>query len=585
MHKQIITRLRGRAILLLLLLLSLASCQGGRWHLFGLSAEEEERLCLDLNLADSLMENNADSAMSILRHDSVLAHRADKEERMMYALLKTQADDKLNITHQSDSTIREVANYFSKHGNARQQAQAWYLLGRVSYELHHTSSAIFSFRQALDVEAQEAVVYRYKMQAASWLGAIYEKEKMYKELLNCNQQAYLYAKKSDSPWELTVYALRDIGRSYSYLKNNKDAIIYYKKAVKVAKLISDERLSQKIEEELAAIYLEEKMLSEAGQILLRPVIWISKDEQAPYYYTKGKYYEAVGNIDSAVSYYKKNIIIASMYSKTNTIAHLVELYERLGNYTEVHRYRVIGKKYADSLVSQKQVELHDNNRNLEEKVEIEKQNNEQNRNSCIIIVSSCVLGIGMVILIFILSHRYKRRNTILTNENKRITGYYKNIRSKDSNKIIQLKKQNEVLKIELDSISSHLSKTNAKTENMVEITGEKNLLVEEFVNSSIYALFHKVNFVPKAKDFQLLEKAINRTYNNFTVRLRQQSSKLDEKDICICCLLKAEVPLKIISLYLNCSYSNLSTRRSRLYKKLQKRSGSAEELDALIILF
>ena len=132
----------------LLLLLSLASCKDERWRFLGSSAEEE-MVCRNLSLADSMMEERPDSAMTILRHDSAAVVNCSENTRMTYAMLKIQADDKLYVTHKSDSVIRRVVEYFAEYGDSRQQAQAWYLLGRVSYDLHHTSSATLAWKNVL----------------------------------------------------------------------------------------------------------------------------------------------------------------------------------------------------------------------------------------------------------------------------------------------------------------------------------------------------------------------------------------------------------------------------------------------------
>ena len=52
-------------ILIILPLLFMTSCQDGRWRLFGLSAEEEERMRLSLCLADSLMEEETVSLKEV----------------------------------------------------------------------------------------------------------------------------------------------------------------------------------------------------------------------------------------------------------------------------------------------------------------------------------------------------------------------------------------------------------------------------------------------------------------------------------------------------------------------------------------
>lgn len=547
-----------RLLLLLLPLLFMTSCQDGRWRLFGLSAEEEEQVRLSLSLADSLMEDNPDSAMAVLRRDSALVLRADINERMMYALLKTQADDKLYVTHKSDSTIREVAKYFNEHGDARQQAQAWYLLGRVSYDLNHTSSALSAWKKALAVEEEIPVVFQYKAKSASWLGGIYEKEKMYKELLSCSHQAFNYAKRSDRAKELISYSLRNIGRSYSYLKDNKRAISYYKKALNQAGQMPNDEICQMIDNELAAIYIEEGLLQEAGKILIHPLRITSTDDLAPYYYTKGRYYEAKGEMDSSVIYYRKNIAIASIYSKTLTIRHLIELYDKQNNHIEARKYRELGKIYEDSLTLLKQAETHDNDKNVEEKIEMQRKNEELAHNRLIIIICSCLLGTLPVAIVFLISRKYKKNRKHFLDETK----HWQRIHEQDMDKMQQ--SQEQIVKLQSD------------------LTSKNSIIVSGLNKSTIYTAFTNVKYQPSLQDFSQLEDVLNCVYDNFTERLKLCYPELSKEDIRLCCMLKIGIPIKTIGVYLRRSSSSLSMMRKRLYEKFFNKEGKPADFDAFV---
>lgn len=573
------------AVLIMLLLLSFASCKDERWRFLGSSAEEE-KVCRNLGIADSLMEERPDSAMTILRHDSAAVVNCSENTRMTYAMLKTQADDKLYITHKSDSVIRKVVEYFAEYGNARQQAQAWYLLGRVSYDLHHTSSATLAWKNVLAIDAEDAVVYRYKSGAVSWLGAIFDKEKMYGKMLEYSRQAYNYASKSDYPKKLMVYALRDIGRSYSYLGNNKKAVTYYIQAGKIAKQIPNEKLSRIIEEELAAIYIEEGMLQEAGDILLHPMKWTVQEELAPYYYTTGKYYEAKGDIDSAVFYYKKNIAIASMYSKTLTVARLVELYDRQGNHTEASRYRELGKVYEDSLTMQKHVEIQDNDVNAEEKVNIQRKNDELSHNRLVITICLCLLGIVVMTILFFVIRKYNIKKRQLSDENKRTNAYWQWVHKQDVDKILQSQEQITKLQSDLTLQKSQTVREQTTADKPTERQKHEEVdLVEKLNKSIIYTSFGDAKFQPSKEDYIQLEEVLNRAYDNFTERLKLYCPELGKEEIIICCLLKIGVSIKTIGCYLQRSPSALSMTRKRLYAKFLKKEGKPSDFDTFIRKF
>lgn len=569
----------------MLLLLSLASCKDERWRLFGSSAKEE-MVCRNLSIADSLMEERPDSAMTILRHDSAAVVNCSENTRMTYAMLKIQADDKLYVTHKSDSVIRKVVEYFAEYGDVRQQAQAWYLLGRVSYDLHHTSSAMLAWKNVLAIDAEDAVVYRYKAKTVSWLGEIYEKEKMYEKMLEYSQQAYKYAVKSDMSKKLMAYALRDIGRSYSYLRNNKKAITYYIQADKLAKQIPDEKLSRMIEGELAAIYIEEGMLQEARAIFHNSMKWTIQEELAPYYYTIGKYYEAKGDMDSAVFYYKKNITIASMYSKTLTVARLVELYDRQGNHTEAGRYRELGKVYEDSLTTQKHAEVEDNDVNAEEKVEIQRKNDELSHNRLVIILCSCLLCIAVVAVLFYIIRKNNRNKRQLSDENKRTNAYWQWVHKQDVDKILQSQEQITKLQSDLTLQKSQTVREQTTADKPTERQKHEEVdLVEKLNKSIIYTSFGDAKFQPSKEDYIQLEEVLNRAYDNFTERLKLYCPELGKEEIIICCLLKIGVSIKTIGCYLQRSPSALSMTRKRLYAKFLKKEGKPSDFDTFIRKF
>ena len=92
-----LTSLITKALPFLLLYTTFFSCRDGG------------RIESILRTTDSLMEGHPDSALSILRRDSLEICRSGKDYRLWYALSRTEADDKCYILHVSDSAIRIAA--------------------------------------------------------------------------------------------------------------------------------------------------------------------------------------------------------------------------------------------------------------------------------------------------------------------------------------------------------------------------------------------------------------------------------------------------------------------------------------------
>ena len=136
-----------------------------------MSSCHRNRLAQDvLNRADSLVEEHADSAMSLLRRDSVVFLRATQQQRMAYILSRTEAEDKLYITHSSDSAMQLAVKYFDRHGTALQRTRAWHLLGRVYCDMLLYGNALTAFDAALAVQPDDdSTVCRYKARACTWI--------------------------------------------------------------------------------------------------------------------------------------------------------------------------------------------------------------------------------------------------------------------------------------------------------------------------------------------------------------------------------------------------------------------------------
>ena len=133
------------------------------WIVFLLSAcggsEKDEWAHPTLYEADSLVEDAPEKALSLLRKDSAAICGQGKVGVMGFWLLKTHAEDKLYVTHLSDSIMQEVADYYARHGTPAQRAHGHYVLGRVYCDMRLSGSAISAFAKALEVKGDDADTY------------------------------------------------------------------------------------------------------------------------------------------------------------------------------------------------------------------------------------------------------------------------------------------------------------------------------------------------------------------------------------------------------------------------------------------
>lgn len=148
------------------------------------SCRDDGRARVVLRLADSLMEERPDSALALLRRDSLLFGSAGKAVRMAYELSKSEAEDKCYVLHTSDSAMLPVAEYFARRGTPLQRVRAWYVLGRVYCDLRLYGHALSAFDNALAADdGGDKIVYRYKARAATWAGFVYEERGLHTDAL------------------------------------------------------------------------------------------------------------------------------------------------------------------------------------------------------------------------------------------------------------------------------------------------------------------------------------------------------------------------------------------------------------------
>ena len=577
----------------MLLLLSLASCKDERLRFLGSSAEEE-KVCRNLSIADRLMEERPDSALTILRHDSTAVVNCSENTRMTYAMLKTQADDKLYITHKSDSVIRKVVEYFAEYGNARQQAQAWYLLGRVSYDLHSRGAALSAFAKVLDIIEEDSAVCCYKSLSATWMGEMYEEKNMHKYASINREKAKEYAQKTGNII-CNIYTWRDLGRSYSNLGQNKIAMAYYQKAVKWAKITKSPYLYNMVSEELAYIYIREGMTEQARQALSTPLVEGSPSDIMARKNIWAAYYESIGEYDSAVTAYKEAVANAPMDAKINILHAISSLQAKTGNKNEALKYALLAKTYSDTM---KQVEINEYKdlvSNVEEKLGIQQKNYElaSDRKNLL----TLVLFILFVVILSggLLFNIHTKRKKARIEQSRRIKQYWTKREEESQDRIIKNEKHIRLLEHELSTSSENISEITRQMKEMEKELLEtnsrnlklkqtqKSLMESELKKSDIYLRFHDIHYMPSPHDFAKLEDALNRTYDGFVIRLKNLYPSINIDEIHVCCMVKINLSSKEMCRILGENANTLGMRRKRLYKKITNKEGSAHDLDALIL--
>ena len=577
-----ITSLTTRILPFLLLCATFFSCRdGGRAE--GI-----------LRTADSLMEEHPDSALAILKRDSLEICRSGKDFRLWYALSRTEADDKCYILHVSDSAIRIAAGCYDSYGSALQRVRADYLLGRVYCDMHLYGHALTSFNKAIAVDAKnDSVINRYKARAATWAGYVYEVKGLHKDALRYNKLAYGYAKQAGA--QVTeVYSLRDIGRSYRDLNRNDIAIPYYQKAAKKAKTIDDANLYNMVMEELAGIYIEEGRLDEAYAALNTKFLATTDKDIASHYYIWAMYFEKIGQLDSAVAYDKRGMKYSEISIKRDVSLDLARLLTKQGKRDEAMEYYEKYSVYSDSVEASELKETSDMLSQVEKSIDVERKNAALASSQLRLAAVMSILVVVVVIASVALLGMYLKRKRKQREQLERVRRYRLERSMKEKQRAQQNKERIALLENELTASNQTLSELRQELiRNEAEMLKYKDaltafeqkhgeLLVADLADTDVYKLYHDPIAKPTSADYHMLVEALNKAYSDFTLRLKEFYPDIRSNEMWICCMVKAGLTSKEICNISSYSYSSIGMAKVRLYGKMLGKKGSSRDFDTFI---
>ena len=577
-----ITSLTTRILPFLLLCATFFSCRdGGRAE--GI-----------LRTADSLMEEHPDSALAILKRDSLEICRSGKDFRLWYALSRTEADDKCYILHVSDSAIRIAAGCYDSYGSALQRVRADYLLGRVYCDMHLYGHALTSFNKAIAVDAEnDSVINRYKARAATWAGYVYEVKGLHKDALRYNKLAYGYAKKAGA--QVTeIYSLRDIGRSYRDLNRNDIAIPYYQQAAKKAKTIDDANLYNMVMEELAGIYIEEGRLDEAYAALNTKFLATTDKDIASHYYIWAMYFEKIGQLDSAVAYDKRGMKYSEISIKRDVSLDLARLLTKQGKRDEAMEYYEKYSVYSDSVEASELKETSDMLSQVEKSIDVERKNAALASSQLRLAAVMSILVVVVVIASVALLGMYLKRKRKQREQLERVRRYRLERSMKEKQRAQQNKERIALLENELTASNQTLSELRQELiRNEAEMLKYKDaliafeqkhgeLLVADLADTDVYKLYHDPIAKPTSADYHMLVEALNKAYGDFTLRLKEFYPDIRSNEMWICCMVKAGLTSKEICNISSYSYSSIGMAKVRLYGKMLGKKGSSRDFDTFI---
>ena len=572
-----------KLLYLLPLFFAMLCCKGG-----------DNSLDMIMGRADSLMEIDMDSAPSALRMlDSMSPHVSymSKSRRMRYELLRAKAMNKSNVYFRSDSTMKEVAAYYSRHGTPNEKMMAWYLLGCVYRDLGEAPAALEYYQKAAacaDTTAEDcdySILNKIYAQSAIVLHSqklIDEELDMWHKAEYCGKRAH-NIRMAISAFENTVriyYALNDYNKVMQISDSASSAYLnsgYKDKAARAIFIQIDIYLKRgDIKNAEACLHKYEKygdIFSSPGNV---------KSGLELYYYYKGLSLLASNRVDSAEYYFRKMLTGSVRDEKEAAYRGLLSVYRSRRNSDSVFHY---ARLYCDandsswlrltSSEAQRVQSLYRYTRNRQQAELREREVSELR----LTIVFLSVISLIIVLELYMWHRRRSFRMKSLLLEKNRMYSELLHRSGEISRELSAALGENSRLASELEASGRRLRAELDKMQDMSSTDADWASLQKLMESDLIKNLHDQAAHGRSAgqKDWSRLNTYVENRYSRFLSFINNLgSSSLSQNEKKVAILIKLHFLSSEISCLLDISPQNLSNIRRRLNLKLFGSSRTSE---------
>ena len=580
--------MKEKVIFLLFIIMLLASCAGNRKY---------DDL---MQRADSIINVNDDSAKVAIRMlDGVKSQLPEfsKAQKMRYELLRHKAMNKAYISFTSDSKMKEVVDYYDRHGSANERMLANYVLGCVYRDMHEVPLALEYYNKATEqadttaADCDYGTLYRVYSQ----MGFLFSKQYLPYQLLDAFGKAEKYAYLAKDTLN-AIINYQNKGDAYDYLGRKDSVVAINLRSANMFKRIGD-NYNAAIALGCNYSYYIEKQDSVNAKKAFEAYFSTGYEGNSNYgdakaflLCEKGRYYMFISRLDSAFSCLNQSLKLSKSYSnKAAATKVLAQYYARVNKPVLAMKYALKSSEYNDSdLLAVRESQLqqiqamynYGRNQEIARKAELKAER---------ITMLVYVLIAGGVVIFLLLTHLYlkqlkKKKEKILVT---------KHLYDDSLLKLRQKQEELELLRTVNDRKIADVIKEKEQTINKLEddlkdirdkysnsSLSDVDILLKE---SSIYKRIKYLELHPKEimreNDWIELEETIEQLIPSFIPLLK---SRLNVIAYRICLLVKLEISTSSIAILLGLSSSAISKYRKVMLEKLCGRSGKPKDFDEYI---
>ena len=547
----------------------------------------------DIAVADSLSEAAPQRAMTLI--DSLEGESAmNKSRHMKLLLLKAKVRNKLAMPMSTDS-LKDIADYFDKHGDSNERMLAYYILGCAYFDGKDAPMALQYFHEAAakadttDSSCDFLTLHRIHV----WSAEIFKSQRAFSDAFHENSLAFKYAMKAKDT--LNAIITYEQKANIYKLKGNIDSVISireklyglyskygYKRetAYSLGPLIDIYAKRGNISKAKHALDLYEKMserFDKYGKI---------KKGLEIFYAIKGYYYLSINDYDSARLCFDKCLKTTSNYPNDFGYSYegLTELYKKLHRPDSVAKYSELTRQMSDTIYARMSTEhlqqmqaMYNYNRYRQTAEEAEKDALRTKYISIIIIMAIMAAAIGgaLAVRTYIIRKRRARVNEI--KEYKRSISELKKARRELDILTENRQTRMESLIKEKEEEIERLQKEKAEYEKKKDIAARMTPFADEPVVRILRRHAEKEHVMMSGEERKMLISLFD-SYEEIS-RLK---AVLSESEYELCLLVKLGFAPSQINMLTGRSLQDIANIRKRMYNRITGKDGSSRDFDKFI---
>lgn len=550
-----------------------------------------KELAAKLHLADSLIEAEPDSGVALLVSLREQVEDASKANRYRYQLLLAKAMNKAYVPFTSDSVMKDVAQYYDRHGSPNERMMAHYLLGCVYRDLDSLPHALLEYETAIsqaDTTKEDCDFLTLS--------------RVYGQATEAYYESYMPQNTLEAAWNYIRYGLRAkdsvavisgydfIADAYSLMGKEDSEIYYHEKA---SRLYEKYQMLEEAAMSLGTLietYTKRKDLKNASRCLHRyereSGLFDGKGNIVPgreiFYYGKGLYFLNTGAIDSAMFYFMKlkNKKHSTFNERYAAAIGLSQVYHKLGIFDSAYYYANLECGYSNRIINNmmeiscSRIKASSDMQKLSREADEKELEAERMRMYLLLFAAFIVV---VVSLVFFVMRRKKERIR------QRYDQY-----ERDNAALVQAQEELRMLLAESEEEKQKLVKQKQGQINLLlsrveAISGPADMAeVERRIrHAAITEKFRQLchgNQKPSVDDWHELRDMMNKELPNFYQTVNARTAlQLDEYDICV--LVRLRFKPKEIAFLANINSGYVSVIRKRLLLKVFGETGSASDFD------